>query len=78
MAVQAVDGVVEVTQEQEIGLERRPGKRNQTHGPTQPTTSKQLDVSMSSVGGPRGHDVYAKDEGEHERMCDKSKCGICG
>ena len=77
LAIQAVDGVVGLTQEQEIGLERRPGKRKHTHCLTRLTTFDPLDVSLSSIRGTRGHNVYAKGEGVHERVRDKSKCGRC-
>ena len=74
LVVQAVDGMVEVTYEQNIGSERRLGKRKRNHGPTR--QSEQLDVAMAR--DPRGHDVYTKDEGEHKCVCNKYKCGRYG
>ena len=76
LAVQAVDEIVEVTQEHEIGLDKKLGKKKQTHGPTR--QSEQFDVSMASVREPRGRDVCTRDEAAHEHVCGKSKCSRCG
>ena len=64
--------MVEVTREQELGLERQLGKRKQTHDPTLSATAKQFDVSMFSARGPRGCDICVRGEGTHERVRNKS------
>lgn len=54
------------------------GERKQTHDPTLLSTYKKLDVAIHRAIGLRGHDFYVKDEGTHQRVCDRSKCGRCG
>lgn len=49
--VQSTDGIVGVTKEQELGLERILGKRKQANGLTLLISSKQLDVAMPSDEG---------------------------
>ena len=75
LVIQTVDGLVGVTQDQEIGSDRQLGKRKRTYGPTR--RSEQLDVAMASVRDPISHDVFTKDEWPHEHVCGRSMYDRC-
>lgn len=60
---QATDGIVRVTRERELGLERVMGKSKWANGPNLLPTSKRHGVSMPSDGGHRGHNILAKGGG---------------
>lgn len=66
MAVQAVNEMVGVTMEQEIGSDRQLGKKKGTHGLAR--RYQHLDIGTTSVSNQRGRGGCSKDE-EHMRMC---------
>lgn len=67
-----------MTQERELGLERKIGNRKPTNGLTLLIPSKHLNVSMPSDRGHRGHNILAKGGGTYEPVRCKFKCGRCG
>ena len=74
-AIQVVDGVVVVTREHETGLDMQLRKRKLTSG--QARQSEQLDAAIAGARDPRGRGGYVKDQGVHEDVCIRSKCGRC-